>query len=154
MSRTRTTTTTTRTRTRTKSALAIAAAMLLSGALAAPRTAEACGMRAFYRAPVRKIVPRDPGALLAQARRHLERKENVSALLAAQQVIDRAGSDAEARAEAWAIVGWVRWQGGRKADAVKAVQQGQALDADTVELALARVEDTKVSRAFRKAVGA
>jgi hypothetical protein len=127
-------------------AVALGATTLVAGA----PLARACGMEMFYVRPAR----RTPEVLLAQARRHLAKHENVHAVLAAQTVIDRHDATATQRAEAYAILGWVRWQNGRQADAVAAVASGRELDRVASDAELARVGDSDEARSFRKAVGA
>ena len=127
-------------------AIAIGATTLVAGA----PLARACGMEMFYVRPAR----RTPDVLLAQARRHLGKHENVHAVLAAQTVIDRKDATAAQRAEAYAILGWVRWQNGRQADAIAAVASGREIDRVASDAEIARVGDSSEARSFRKAVGA
>jgi len=127
-------------------AVALGATTLVAGA----PLARACGMEMFY---VRPSKP-SPEILLARAHRHLEHHENVSALVAAQEVLDRKRATDAQRAEAYAIIGWLRWQDGRQADALTSVAAGRELDRAASDAEIARVGDTDEARSFRKAVGA
>jgi hypothetical protein len=131
--------------------VALAIGLSATGALA-PR-ASACGMRRIYEAPIFLPTKNTPNPLLAQAHRHLARHENVSALLAAQSVVDKWTSAPSERAEAYAIIAWVRWQSGRRTAALDAVSSGRTVDRVATDAALAAVGDSESARSLRRAAG-
>jgi hypothetical protein len=129
-------------------ALAAVAAFTAAGTLATP--AEACGMRAFYSVPKRP----DPDALLATARKALDENRAISATLVAKQVLDIKSATDEQRAEAWSIIGWVRWTRGQRATAVEAMNKSRELDDHALEAVLLLFADAKSAQEVHKALGA
>jgi hypothetical protein len=128
--------------------LALAVGATLTGALAQP--ARACGMRAFYQ---ERAPRRDPNALLADARRYLDQGHNISALLAAKSLVATPNATPAARAEGWAIIGWVRWQRGQRAAAIEAMNRGRELDKAASDGVITRFADRGSAKALRRALG-
>jgi hypothetical protein len=130
--------------------LAFAAAAAFAAVAMPAAPAAACGMRAFYSAP----KPRDPDALLADARKALDQDRSISALLSAKAVLDISRATVEQRAEAWSIIGWVRWTRGQRATAVEAMNKSRELDDHALEAVLLLFADAKSAQEVHKALGA
>jgi hypothetical protein len=129
----------------THTRLALALALALATSLAAP-AARACGMEMFYE------PPRAAPVLLADAQRAVEQGRRVRAVIWARAVIDHRRATPALRARAWAVIGWVRWQEGRKKDALDALSRSRAIDHAAVDFILAHASDNRAAAALKAAM--
>lgn len=131
---------------RRRALLGVALAAALAGTFAAVAPARACGMESFYFAP-----PPSAEKLLAQAARALREGRSGSAGFRARQVIHLDRARPEQRAAAWTILAWTQLKRGDKAEALKSLAQGQALNGGAVSTVLAVAPVDPTMQALRAA---
>ena len=129
----------------------VALAALALGALAIAPPAHACGMEAFYRRPTSR--PQAP-LLLAKAKQNMRRGRSALALSQATTVIGDERAKPREKAEAYTVVGWVRWSRGDQPGAVEALRRGRTMDAPAFESVLDEAQDPFLRSLIRKALAA
>lgn len=136
---------------RTLVRLAALAALVLGALFVAPPRAHACGMEAFYRRPPSR--PQAP-LLLAKAKQNLRRGRSALALSQATTVIGDERARPREKAQAYTVVGWVRWARGDQGGAIEALRRGRSIDAPAYETVLDEAQDPFLRSLIRKALAA
>jgi hypothetical protein len=126
--------------------LGLALAAALAATFAASTPARACGMETFYMGP-----PPSAEKLLAQAARALREDRSGSAGLRARQVIALRRARPEQRAAAWTILAWTQLKRGDRAQALRSLANGQALNVGAVSTVLAVAPVDPTMQALRAA---
>ena len=120
--------------------LAVAAAVTIR-----PPGAAACGMETFY------VRPRGtPVQLLARARKDVERRRPFAALGEARAVTTSRRATPTERAQAWAVVAWVRTYWQEKAAARDAMARSRALDPAVADALVAQAPKSELAQAIRR----